>query len=68
MPYLVLSIDPGYDRLGVAVIKKENGRESLVHSDCVTSSKKLTHPKRLALIGEILKKLIGEYVPNAIPV
>ncbi|MDP2705196.1 MAG: crossover junction endodeoxyribonuclease RuvC [Patescibacteria group bacterium] len=68
MPYSVLSIDPGYDRLGVAVIKKENGRESLVHSDCITSSKKLTHPKRLALIGETLKKLIGEYAPNAIAV
>lgn len=68
MSYSVLSIDPGYDRLGVAVVKKENGRESLVYSDCVTSSKKLSHPKRLALIGKILKDLIEKHVPDAIAI
>ena len=28
----VLAIDPGYDRIGVALMEKINGKEVLIHS------------------------------------
>ncbi|KKW32897.1 MAG: hypothetical protein UY78_C0025G0001, partial [Parcubacteria group bacterium GW2011_GWA1_53_13] len=34
----VLAFDPGYERLGVAVIEKKNGKEILLHSECVRTS------------------------------
>ena len=32
----VIAIDPGYDRLGIAIIEKEkNNKEALVYSECI---------------------------------
>ena len=37
----ILSIDPGYERLGVAILDKEKGKkEILIFSDCVKTSPK----------------------------
>jgi Holliday junction resolvasome RuvABC endonuclease subunit len=36
----VLAVDPGYDRLGLAVMDKINGKEALVYSCCVETNKK----------------------------
>lgn len=68
MSYSVLSIDPGYDRLGVAVITKQDGHETLVYSNCFTSEKKSPHSKRLVSVGKTLKKLLKEYVPDALAI
>ena len=64
--YTVVSVDPGYERLGVAVVKKENGKEYLLFSDCFISSKKDTDATRLYTIGTLFKKLLKEYRPDAV--
>lgn len=60
---LILGIDPGYDRLGVALVKKDGGKEKLIFSDCFLSDNKKTLAERLLEVGNQLEKLIKEYRP-----
>jgi crossover junction endodeoxyribonuclease RuvC len=66
--YTVLAIDPGYDRLGVAVIKEVAGKPTLLFSDCTTTDKKLVHEKRLITIGETVAALLAEWKPTALAI
>lgn len=60
----VISIDPGYDRLGVAILEKENGKESLIHSECFSPSKKLSKEERMVEVGKKIKETIKKYKPG----
>lgn len=64
--YTVISVDPGYERLGVAVLKKENGKEFLLFSDCLISLKKDDDASRIFTIGLAFKKIIKKYKPDAV--
>lgn len=65
----ILAIDPGYERLGVAVIDKELGaKEKLVYSDCFKTDKKLSHPERLALISIEIERVIADFAPKALAI
>ncbi|MEK7180425.1 MAG: crossover junction endodeoxyribonuclease RuvC [Patescibacteria group bacterium] len=66
--YIVLAIDPGYERLGISVLKKEKGKDSLMYSDCLTTKKTLPHSKRLTYLGTSLKALLLTYRPNALAI
>lgn len=65
---IIMGIDPGYGRIGIAVLKKEKGREVLIHSECFETDNKLPHHKRLLLIADIVKRVILEYKPDQIAV
>ncbi|TSC70204.1 MAG: Holliday junction resolvase [Parcubacteria group bacterium Gr01-1014_46] len=61
----IISIDPGYERLGVAIIEKNKGKkETLLFSECFKTSPKLTHHERLALIGDRVKEIIKKWKPQ----
>lgn len=61
----IISIDPGYERLGVAIIEKEkNNKEILIFSECFKTSSKLPHNERLALIGNRITEIIKKYKPE----
>ncbi|MBC7836995.1 crossover junction endodeoxyribonuclease RuvC [Acetobacteraceae bacterium] len=62
----VLAFDPGFERLGVAVLEKENGKEILKHSECVHTSPSLSFPERLLELGEAAEKLIKKFKPSAV--
>jgi crossover junction endodeoxyribonuclease RuvC len=65
----VLSIDPGYERLGIAVVEKNNGgKEQLLYSDCFRTSSKDAFVERLRLIGLEVERLIKEYSPEGFAV
>ncbi len=62
---ILLSIDPGFERLGLAIIEKEGrGKETLVYSECFKTSAKLPHYERLRLIGNKIKDVIEKYKPT----
>ncbi len=61
----IITIDPGYERLGIAVLDK-NGNETLIFSECFKTSAKLPHHERLALIGNRIKEIIEKYKPEAL--
>lgn len=60
----VLSIDPGYERLGVAVLEKKDNKEFLLYSDCFKTSPKEPHPDRLAKIQKEIELVIDKYKPD----
>lgn len=67
-PSYILGIDPGYGRIGIAIIEKTGGGEKLIHSECFETDSKLPHPKRLLLIGEKVRETIEKYQPKKIAV
>ena len=62
----VLSIDPGFDRVGFAVIEKISGKEILLFSECFQTEKKSDFTTRLLAVGGRLSELIVEFAPNAV--
>src|SRR3989344_8865490 len=62
----IISIDPGYERLGIAVLEKTLNTECLIFSECFKTSSKLAHHERLALIGNKIKEIIKKYKPQAL--
>lgn len=62
----VLAFDPGYERLGVAVLEKEKkGKELLLHSECVRTPKTLSFAERLKILGAAAETLIKTWQPDA---
>ncbi|MDE1874880.1 MAG: crossover junction endodeoxyribonuclease RuvC [Patescibacteria group bacterium] len=65
----ILAIDPGYERLGIAVLEKNpREKESLVYSDCFKTDPRLSHSERLGLIGAEIDRVIDEYEPGALAI
>lgn len=71
----ILSVDPGYERLGIAVIGIEEdgdpvrrGKEHLFFSDCIVTDRKLPHQKRLQKIGEAVREIIEAWQPGELAV
>ncbi len=63
----IISIDPGYERLGIAVLEKmAKNKEILLFSECFKTSAKLPHHERLALIGNRIKEVIKKWKPVAL--
>ena len=64
----VLACDPGYDRLGVAVLERVDGKEKLIYSTCVMTARDTSIPDRLGHIGAAISGLIQKYEPDAVAV
>ena len=58
----ILAIDPGYDRLGIAVLEGDGSRPVLVWSDCIRPQKG-AREDRLAHISRAITSAIKEYGP-----
>lgn len=56
----IIGIDPGYDRVGIAII---DGKE-LIHSECFLTSREDTFHIRLKEIGERVRDLMDEFSPD----
>lgn len=65
---IILGIDPGFERLGCAILKKTNAGDNLIYSTCLTTDKKLPYEKRLFYLGEKIKKIINKYKPGVVAV
>jgi crossover junction endodeoxyribonuclease RuvC len=61
----VIAIDPGYDRLGVAVLEHNSPKESLIFSTCIQTDKSLSLSKRLHTIGREFEEIIKKHRPEA---
>lgn len=65
-PRRVLAFDPGYERLGVAVVEREGSKEKLIFSDCVRTKASLPFEDRLAELGRAAEAYIAEYAPSEV--
>lgn len=57
----VIAIDPGYDRIGIAVLEKKDNREFVVFSECFVTDRKDDINQRIFTIGKRVATLINEY-------
>ncbi len=65
----ILAIDPGYERLGIAVLEKDKGgKEQYVFSECFKTSKDLPHAERLSLITKEIESVIERWQPKALAI
>ncbi len=63
----VVAFDPGYERLGVAVLERgARGRDALLYSNCFRTKKTLSFPERLRLIGEEAERAIKAHAPDVV--
>ena len=59
----VLGIDPGFDRLGLAVLEGDPSKPTLIWSDCVTPEKGAPEV-RLAAVGKAVEAALKKHVPD----
>lgn len=65
----ILSIDPGFERVGIAVIEKTNlKKDKLVYSECFKTSAKIPFHERLTLIGNKVEEVIKKYKPKVLAI
>ena len=65
----ILAIDPGFERVGVAVIERQpKQKDILVFSECFKTSAKIPFHERLTQIGTEVERIIQEYTPVALAI
>lgn len=66
----ILGIDPGFERLGIAIVEKDSKtkKDVLLFSECFKTSSKLEFGERLMLIGEEIQKIIKIYKPELLSI
>jgi crossover junction endodeoxyribonuclease RuvC len=61
----ILAIDPGYDRLGIAIIEGDPSRPTLLMSDCI-QPKKGAREDRLGEVSNAITAAIKKYAPDVL--
>lgn len=61
----VLALDPGYGRLGIAVVEKSGGKEIVLYSDCIETTAATPFPERLRALGSAIESAIAMHAPEA---
>jgi len=70
----ILGIDPGFERLGVAILEKNKSfgsaqdKEKVLFSECFKTSAKLEFHERLGLIGEEVRRVLKKYKPEVLAI
>lgn len=60
----ILGIDPGYDRVGIAIIEDK----ILLHSECFSTNPKDEFHARLRQVGQRINEIISEFSPNVMAI
>lgn len=60
----ILAFDPGYERLGIAILEKENGKDKVLYSECFKTSPKDEHSNRLGQIADKVQLIISDFLPT----
>jgi crossover junction endodeoxyribonuclease RuvC len=61
---VIVSVDPGFDRFGVAIVERNTGKDSVVFSDCIQTDKKLNFEIRLLNVINEFETVIKNYKPE----
>ena len=64
----VLAIDPGIERLGIAIMEKNGNKERLLYSECFRTKKSRGTATRLFEIGSRLRQVIDEWKPQSLAI
>lgn len=65
----IIGVDPGYDRLGIAVLERTApGKEGVIYSDCFQTSNKDTIYTRFGQIATEMGRVLDEFRPEALSI
>lgn len=64
----VLACDPGYDRLGIAVLEKDRNGEQLVFSTCITTDASGALADRYTMLGHAVRDLLTTHMPDYVAI
>ncbi len=65
----ILGIDPGYDRVGIAIVEKTpSTKEVLIYSECFQTSSKNDFYTRLRQVGAKIAEVIEKHSPTALAI
>ena len=76
----IISIDPGYERLGIAILTRQDfstknlsgqgksKKEELIFSECFKTKATLPFVDRLELVGREVARIIEEYQPKVLAI
>ena len=60
----VLGIDPGYDRVGIAIAESVERKDVILFSMCIETNSKDAFVERLFVIGKELERVINQHKPT----
>ena len=64
----VIAIDPGFDRLGLAVLDNTTGKDTLLHSECLVTNRSQSFSLRLLEVGTAIDTLLTKYQPDTMAI
>ncbi len=64
----IIAVDPGFERVGIAVLEKLSNKESLLYSNCFKTPASLPFQERLLMIGEEIERLAKKWSPGALSI
>jgi crossover junction endodeoxyribonuclease RuvC len=64
----VLAIDPGIERLGIAILDKDGSKEKLLYSECFKTKKSLSQGDRLLEVGNRVREVIEKWRPECLAI
>lgn len=64
----ILAIDPGYDRIGIALVSGEATKPILIHSECFVTSRSDKHEIRLSSIALKIERIIKDFKPDRLAI
>jgi crossover junction endodeoxyribonuclease RuvC len=64
----IIGIDPGYGRLGVAVLESTDHREKLIFSGCLSTDASKPFTIRLLKLGNAFQDWCKKYYPNVLAI
>ena len=62
----VISVDPGYERCGIAILEREGGKDIVLYSSCIRTPKDVPFSERLRTIGDGVTTVVETYAPGAL--
>lgn len=61
----IIAADPGYDKLGLAIIEHTSGKDVLLHSECFRTNTSDEFPLRLCALGKRFVELLETFSPDS---
>lgn len=65
---IVLAVDPGFDRIGLAVVTLEESKPKLLFSECLKTNPRKTRSERLLAIGRKIKEVVERWQPKTLAI
>lgn len=64
----IIGIDPGFNRLGCAVLEKQGNVFNIVFAELIETSPETEYSKRAFQIGEKIEFILKEYMPETLAI